>query len=78
MKAFKCLMGVGQGSRVRAANDNVLRRAGVRVMRAALLVVSSAYLCVVFFPPPPSSFLAPFSLFLLWFICVLLAYVHLS
>lgn len=25
MKAFKCLMGVGQGSRVRATNDNVLR-----------------------------------------------------
>ena len=29
MKALKCLMGVGQGSGVRATNDNVLRRAGV-------------------------------------------------
>lgn len=29
MKAFKCLMGVGQSSRVRATNDNVLRRVGV-------------------------------------------------
>lgn len=29
MKAFKYLMGVGQGSRVRATNDNVLRRAWV-------------------------------------------------
>lgn len=30
VKALKCLMGVGQGSRVRATNDNVLRRMGVQ------------------------------------------------
>lgn len=29
MKAFNCLMGAGRGSKIRATNDNVLRRAAV-------------------------------------------------
>lgn len=76
MKAFKCLMGVGQGSRVRATNDNVLRRAWVSASWERLCWwFSSACLCVLvclFFSP------LPFSSFFFWFICVLLGYVHLS
>lgn len=69
MKAFKCLMGVGQGSRVRATNDNVLRRAWCQRHESASVVSFHPCVCV-FFPPSPSfSFLSPLSSFGLYASC---------
>lgn len=76
MKAFKCLMGVGQGSRVRATNDNVLRRAWCQRHESASVV--SFHPCVCVFFPPFSFIQLSLSSFFFWFICVLLGYVHLS
>lgn len=58
MKAFKCLMGVGQGSGVRPTNDNVLRRAGVSASWEQLCWwVFHRHVCVSI---PSSSFLSCF------------------